>query len=175
MWGQTFRGAFVEGPAMQSFLMLAQQVEGCTKMWLGWKRNLTTPVAWWAPKTRVTSVTWREALRRAPELEQAVCDQHKVRVPVVVDKIEEGRTTADKRPLFVDGEWIQGALKSQRSESMGLGGRKQVGGCSEKVVVVVQDGRDLVDTNFVVVFGDEGSLERDVAEVNRRARGQDQD
>ena len=81
---------------------------------------------------------------------------------------------ADKRPLF-DGEWIQGAQKWWRSESMELGGRKLVGGCSVKVVVVVQVGRDLVETNFVVVVGDGGSLERDVAAVKRWARAQDQD
>ena len=87
MRGLTFRGASVEGAAMQSFLILGRQVEGCTKTWLGWKRKSTTPVAWWAPKTRVTFVTWREALRRDPELEQAVCEQHKVKVLVVVGKI----------------------------------------------------------------------------------------
>jgi len=119
-------------------------------------------------------VTWREALRQTPELEQAVCDQQKVRAPVVVDKIEYVSRMADKRPLF-DGEWIQGAQKSWRSESMGLGGRKQAGGCSVKVVVAVQVGRDLVYINFVVVFGDGGSLERDVAAVKRWARAQDQD
>lgn len=81
---------------------------------------------------------------------------------------------AGKQPLF-DGEWMQGAQKSGRSESMGLGGRKLVGGCSVKVVVVVQVGRGLVGTNFVVVFGDKGSLERDVAAVNKWARAQDQD
>lgn len=173
MRAQTFRGTSVEGTAMQSFLMLARQAEGCAKTWLGWKRKPTTPVAWWAPKTGVTFVTWREALRRAPELEQAVCDQQKARVPVVVDKIEYESRMADNRPLF-DGEWIQGAQKSWRSESMGLGGRKQVGGCSVKVVVVVQVGRGLADINFVV-FGDGGSLERDVAAVKRWARAQDQD
>ena len=81
---------------------------------------------------------------------------------------------AGKRPLF-DGEWIQRAQKLGRNESMGLGRRKLVGGCSVKVVVVVQVGQGLASTNFVVVFGDKGSLERDVAAVNRWARGQDQD
>jgi hypothetical protein len=55
-----------------------------------------------------------------------------------------------------------------------------VDGCSVKVVVVgVQVGREQMGKNFVVVidvvFGDEGSLERDVSAANRRARVEDRD
>jgi hypothetical protein len=63
---------------------------------------------------------------------------------------------------------------------MELGERKYVGGCSGKVVVVVQVGWVVVGSNFflvllVLVSGDEGSLERDVAAVNKWARAQDRD
>jgi len=55
-----------------------------------------------------------------------------------------------------------------------------VNGCSVKVVVVgVQVGWKQTGKNFVVVigvvFGDEGSLERDVSAANRRARVGDRD
>jgi hypothetical protein len=74
---------------------------------------------------------------------------------------------------------MQVALESWGSDSMEFGRRKYVGGCSGKVVVVVQVGWDVVGSNFVLVlvlvFGDEGSLERDVAAVNRWARAQDRD
>lgn len=53
-------------------------------------------------------------------------------------------------------------------------------GCSVKVVVVgVQVEWEEMGKNFVVVialvFGDEGSLERDVSAANRRARVEDRD
>jgi hypothetical protein len=60
---------------------------------------------------------------------------------------------------------------------MGFGGQKQVGGCSVKVVVVVQEIWDEVGTDplvVLVVVEGEASLERDVA-ANRRARAQDRD
>jgi len=55
-----------------------------------------------------------------------------------------------------------------------------VNGCSVKVVVVgVQVEWEEMGKNFVVVialvFGDEGSLERDVSAANKRARVEDRD
>ena len=121
-------------------------------------------------------MTWREGLRRARELGQAVWDQQKVKVPEVAGKNE--RTAAERWPWF-DGERVQGALESRGSDSLELGRRKYVGGCSGKVVVVMQVGWDVVGSKFVLVlvlvFGDGGSLERDVAAVNKWARAQDRD
>jgi hypothetical protein len=54
---------------------------------------------------------------------------------------------------------------------------KEVGGCSVKKVVVVQVEREVMGTNpvLVLVVGDEGSLERDVAAENEWARAHDRD
>ena len=60
---------------------------------------------------------------------------------------------------------------------MEIEGWKEVGGCSVKKVVVVQVGWEVVGTNpvLVLVVGDEGSLERDVAAANEWARAHDRD
>jgi hypothetical protein len=70
----------------------------------------------------------------------------------------------------------------QRGESLRYWGQKRVAdGCSVKMVVgvQVQVGWEQTGRNFVVVidvvFGDEGSLERDVSAANRRARVEDRD
>jgi hypothetical protein len=102
--------------------------------------------------------------------------QQKAKVPEVADKNE--RAVAERWPLF-DGERMEVALESWRSDSMEVVRRKYVGGWSGKVVVVDQVGWEVMGSNFVLVlvlvFGDEGSLERDVAAVNKWAHGQDRD
>ena len=76
------------------------------------------------------------------------------------------------------------AEQLQRGESLRNRGQKRVvDGCSVKMVVEVEVevevGREQLGRNFVVVigvvFGDEGSLERDVSAANRRARVEDRD
>lgn len=95
------------------------------------------------------------------------------------DKIDQKRRKPSGRGPSHDGGknllWAAGQL--QRGETLEFGGQKLVGGCSVKVVVVVQVG--WVGAKFVlvliVVVGDMGSLERDVSAANRRARVEDRD
>ena len=129
-------------------------------------------------------MTWRGALRRGPELASVVWEQKKAKDHAVsVEKIDQQGAPASERTTWYDREenLQRGVVQRQRGES--LKNRKVVDGCSGEMVVEVEDqderwweetGNDFVVV-IVVVFGDEGSLERDVSAANRRARVEDRD
>jgi hypothetical protein len=98
------------------------------------------------------------------------------------EKIGQQRTPPSGRMAYDREENLQRAAgQLQRGESLRYRGQKRVvSGCSVKVVVGVQEvGWEQTGKNFLVVigvvFGDEGSLERDVSAANRRARVEDRD
>jgi hypothetical protein len=102
---------------------------------------------------------------------------------VSAEKIGQQRPPPSGRTWYDNGDNLQRAAgQLQRGES--LINRRQirvVNGWSVKVIVGVQVevGWKQMCENFVVVigvvFGDGGSLERDVSAANRRARVEDRD
>ena len=123
-------------------------------------------------------MTWRGELRKRPGLASVVWEQQKAMAHAAsAEKIGQ-----QEAPSYDREENIQRtAEQMQRGESLKDRGQKRVvNGCSVKVVVVgVQVGWKRMGKNFVlvigVVYGDEGSLERDVSAANRRARVEDRD
>ena len=163
-----------------------RQTEGCTQMWPEWKRKQMPLVGWWAPKKGVTSVTWRWALRLDPALASVVWEQQKAKAHAVsAEKIGQQRTPPWGKMSYDTEENLQRAAgQLQRGESLRYRGQKRVvDGCSAVngvvVGVQVEVGWERTERNFVVVigvvFGDGGSLERDVSAANRRARVEDRD
>lgn len=130
-------------------------------------------------------MTWRGVLRQGPALASVVWEQQTAKAHAVsAEKIGQQRTPPSGRTTWYDtgDNLLRAAGHLQRGES--LINRRQVrvvNGWSAKVVVGVQDqvGWKQMGENFVVVigvvFGDGGSLERDVSAANRRARVEDRD
>lgn len=131
-------------------------------------------------------MTWRGALRQDPGLASVVWEQEKAKAHAASgEKNDQHRTRPWGRMTYDMEENLQRAAgRLRRGESLRYRGQKRVAaGCSVKVVVVVgvqdQVGWEQTGKNFLVVtdvvFGDGGSLERDVSAANRRARVEDRD
>jgi hypothetical protein len=143
-------------------------------------------MGWWAPRKGATSVTWQGGLQQDPGLASVVWEQQKARDHAAsAEKIVQQQTPPLGRMTYdMEENFRRAAGHLQRGESLRNRGQKRVvSGCSVKVVVVVagdQVGRwEDMSKKFVVViavvFGDEGSLERDVSAANKRARVEDRD
>jgi hypothetical protein len=131
-------------------------------------------------------VTWRGASQPDPGMASAVWEQQRAKAHAAsAEKIGQQRTPPSGRMTYGMEENLQRAAgQLRRGESLGYRGqRRVVSGCSVKVVVVgvqaqvgwEETGKEYFLVVIDVVFGDGGSLERDVSAANRRARVEDRD